>query len=123
MKFVHVTLSVKDLEASMKFYQEIVGLEVTRKFTSGSGSEIVFLSSGSSGDTEVELIASRGDDSGESGKGISLGFESTLPMDEMIALLKEKGYEPDGSTSSPNPNTRFFFVRDPDGYRIQFMNH
>ena len=124
MKFVHVTLSVKDLEAALKFYQEIVDLEITRRFSSGSNSEIVFLTGGSGG-TEVELI-SRGngvDNADAAGIGVSLGFESTLPLEEMIALVREKGYVTDGNIISPNPNTSFFFVSDPDGYRIQFMNH
>ena len=118
MKFVHVTLSVKDLEASLRFYQDVVGLEITRRFSSGSNSEIVFLSSG---DTQVELISRPGQDVAEPGRGISMGFE-TQSLEDTMALVKEKGFETDGEISSPNPSVRFFFASDPDGYRVQFVH-
>ena len=119
MKFKHVTLSVKDVEASLQFYQGIVGLEVTRRFTSGSGAEIVFLGNG---ETDVELIGGASHDGVEEGKGISLGFVSES-LEDTIALLREKGYYTDGVIISPNPHVSFFFARDPDGYSIQFLNY
>ena len=117
MKFCHVTLSVKDLEASVRFYQEIVGLEITRRFSAGLDRDIVFLGSG---DTEVELISGAVSNGQDVGKGISLGFNAAS-LEDIIALLREKGYETDGSIVSPNPNTSFFFARDPDGYNVQFV--
>ena len=117
MKFRHVTLSVKDLEASLRFYQEVVGLELLRRFTSSS--EIAFVGSG---DTEVELIARADRDIAEPGKGITLGFE-TESLDDTIALLREKGYETSGEITSPNPSVSFFFAKDPDGYNVQFLKN
>ena len=119
MKFNHVTLSVRDLEASLKFYQEIVGLEITRRFPSGPDTEIIFVGSG---DTEVELICHKNADHSAvtPGNGISMGFLSPS-IEDTIKLLREKGYETDGVIISPNPKTRFFFAIDPDGYRVQFV--
>lgn len=119
MKFNHVTLSVKDLAASMAFYQDIVGLTVTRRFQGGPDTEIVFLGSGG---TEVELICNKtAPGAGTSpGAGISMGFISPS-IDDTIKLLREKGYETDGVIVKPNPNTSFFFALDPDGFRVQFM--
>ena len=53
MKFCWATIMVKDMEESLKFYQEIVGLKVDRRFEAGPGVEIVFLGNG---ETKVELI-------------------------------------------------------------------
>ena len=117
MKFCHVTLSVKDLDASVRFYQEIVGLEIIRRFPAGPDRDIVFMGSGS---TEVELISGAVSDGQCVGKGISLGF-NTVSLEDTIALLHEKGYKTDGNIVSPNPNTSFFFARDPDGYSVQFV--
>ena len=117
MKFNHVTLSVADLDASVRFYQDIVGLEIQRRFPAGPGREIVFLSSG---DTQVELIGGAIHDGAELGKGISMGFVAES-LEDMIALLREKGYETDGNIISPQPSVRFFFAKDPDGYNVQFI--
>lgn len=122
MKFSHVTLSVSDLEASVRFYHDIVGLEIMRRFPAGPGREIVFLGSG---DTEVELISGANHDRPDSGgtlpgQGISMGF-AAASLEDLISLLRENGYETDGNIISPQPNVRFFFAKDPDGYSVQFI--
>jgi len=118
MHFNYVTLGVKDMDASIRFYQEIVGLPLKRRFPAGPGVEIAFFGDG---DTEVELITGR-----DAGKPpcdcISLGFEATS-LEDTIALLREKGYETDGQIISPAPDVSFFFAKDPDGYSIQFAVH
>jgi lactoylglutathione lyase len=117
MKFNHVTLSVEDIEKSVHFYRDIIGLEIKRRFPAGPGREIVFLGSG---DTEVELIGGAGHDSVELGEGISMGFV-TESLEDMIVLLRDNGYETNGNIINPQPNVRFFFAKDPDGYNIQFI--
>ena len=116
MLFRHVTLSVKDLDKSLNFYRDIIGLEITRRFSAGPEREIVFLGSGG---TEVELIS--GGAEATVGTGISLGFECES-LQDIMDLLIEKGNEIDGDIVSPNPHTHFFFVKDPDGNRVQFIN-
>lgn len=113
MKFRWCTISVNNMEESIKFYKDIVGLPIDRRFTSGTGSEICFLGDG---ETKVELI----DDhkSHANAEGISLGFE-TASLDEMIEFIKEKGLEIEGPYQ-PNPHIRFIYVKDPDGVKIQF---
>ena len=53
MSFCWATITVNDLEESLSFYQDIVGLTVDRRFQAGPGMEIVFLGDG---ETKVELI-------------------------------------------------------------------
>ena len=87
MSFCWSTLRVKNLEESIRFYADVIGLEVVSKFSAGPGVEIAFLGKG---ETKIELICV-----GESrdtivGNDISWGFE-VESLDKMLVLVKEKG--------------------------------
>lgn len=119
MKFCWCTLKVKDMEESLKFYQEIVGLEIDHRFNAGPGVEIAFLGDG---ETKVELICDQANREVNLGQDISLGFE-VESVDKMIAFLKEKGRNSHSGPIQPNPHTRFFFILDPNGLKIQFVEN
>jgi len=117
MKFCWSTLMVKNLEESLKFYKEIVGLNVSRKFNAGPGVEIAFLGDG---ETKVELICNKALKEVSFGHDISLGFE-VISVDKMMAFIKEKGLDIHSGPFQPNPHMKFFYVSDPDGLKIQFV--
>ena len=117
MKFCWTTIMVNNMEQSLKFYQEIVGLTIDKRFNAGPGVEIAFLGDG---ETKVELICNKDNTEVNLGKDISLGFE-VESVDEMIAFVKEKGIDIHSGPFQPNPNTKFFFILDPNGLRIQFV--
>lgn len=108
---------VKDMKESLDFYQEIIGLEINRRFSPREGMEIVFLGKG---ETQVELIYNELGEDANMGSGISLGFE-TESMDELKVLLKGKGIDIISGPFSPNPHMTYFFVLDPNGLRIQLV--
>jgi lactoylglutathione lyase len=108
---------VKDMEESLKFYQEIVGLTIDRRFKAGPGMEIAFLGDG---ETKLELIHDSNIEEVNLGKDISLGFQVNA-VDEMITFVKGKGLEIHSGPFQPNPNTKYFFVLDPNGLKIQFV--
>jgi lactoylglutathione lyase len=115
MKFVHSTLKVSDLEKSLKFYNEALGLPISVRFPSGT-SEIVFLGEG---ETKIELIG--GAVSPSVGADISWGFEvdSLEETREMLAALGIAA----GEILSPHAGVRFFFIKDPDGMTVQLVDH
>ena len=117
MKFCWSTLTVKNMEESLKFYQEIVGLTIDRRFQAGPGMEIAFLGSG---ETKVELIHDSNDTEINMGESISLGFQVNS-VDEMIVFVKEKGLQIHSGPFQPNPYVKYFFVLDPNGLKIQFV--
>ncbi|MDR1621820.1 MAG: VOC family protein [Synergistaceae bacterium] len=118
MRFGHVTVFVKNLEESLRFYHELVGLPVKRRFSPRPGTEIAFLGNG---ETEIELIDNHAQGDVFMGQGISLGFEVTS-LQETLDFLRQKGIAA-GEVSQPNPQVKFFFVSDPNGLKIQFVEY
>ena len=116
-KFIHVTISVEDLNESLNFYQDVIGLKVKRRFSAG-GSDIVFLGDGG---TEIELIFNPAKPNNSIGQDISLGFE-VPSLKEAASRLKEMGVET-SKVIQPNPHVMFFFFSDPNGVRIQFVEN
>lgn len=116
MSFVHTTIRVKDMEESLQFYQEIVGLSIARRIPTDAG-EIVFLGAG---ETKVELIYNKQLKEISYGEHISLGF-SVESLDKTMEFVQEKGIKIHSGPIEPNPVTRFFFVLDPNGLRVQFI--
>lgn len=117
MNFCWSTLNVNNMEESLKFYEEILGLNISRRFELGNGMEIAFLGEG---ETKIELVYHPGDQVVNVGKDISWGFE-VESVDETIAGLGEKGITMTDGPFQPNPHTKFFFITDPNGLRIQLV--
>ncbi|MBS4536551.1 VOC family protein [Clostridium sp. D2Q-14] len=117
MKFCWTTIRVKDLEESLKFYEEIVGLTVNRRFQTAEGMKIAFLGIG---ETQLELIYDENKEEGIIGKDISLGFEIDS-VERKMKFVKENGIEIYSGLFQPNPNIKFFYVQDPNGLKIQFI--
>src|SRR5579864_4310803 len=53
-KLLHTRYRVKDLEKTVKFYTDVLGLQEIRRHTSGRGSQLVFLKAPQS-DEEIEI--------------------------------------------------------------------
>jgi lactoylglutathione lyase len=119
MGFCWCTINVKDLEESVRFYQDIAGLAVTNRFPAGPDGEIVFLGDG---ETQVELIWHRSQPAVNIGQDISLGF-TVRSLDEQLAFVQSQGLAVLSGPIQPNPRLRFFFVQDPNGLRIQFVEN
>jgi lactoylglutathione lyase len=119
MHFCWVTINVKDMEESLSFYRDIVGLPVNRKMKPRPGMEIIFL--GSDG-VEVELIKDEEGSNPFFGDDISLGF-TVDSVDKTIEFLASKNIPIDSGPFQPNPMTKFFYVLDPNGLQVQFVEN
>jgi lactoylglutathione lyase len=119
MKFCWSTLRVNSLEESLDFYQKIVGLKSNRRFKSDENTEIAFLGNG---ETKLELIDNNENNDVNYGEDISLGFEVDSLEDKMNHL-KENSIDIESGPIQPNPNIKFFFVKDPNGLKSQFVEN
>ncbi|MDW2796068.1 VOC family protein [Clostridium boliviensis] len=118
MKFCWTTLHVKSLEESIRFYHEIIGLNIIKQFETGPDMKIAML--GEQGNALIELIEQKGI-SLES-RGISIGFE-VASIDEAMEQLKKNHIGIKSGPFLPVPSTTFFFVEDPDGMEVQIVQH
>jgi len=113
-----ITLRVIDLEASLDFYNRILGLPIERRFES-RGKQIVML--GTADQPKIELI--QGSDPALKPEcGVSVGFE-VESLDEAIAYLDSQGITIARGPIMPNPHLRFLYVLDPDGFEVQLAEH
>lgn len=119
MKFCWCTIRVNNMEDSIKFYKEIVGLYISKRYMTDNGKEICFLGDG---ETKVELIYDSNYRATDNREGISLGFE-VESIDKMIQFIKEKGLEVESGPFQPSPHIKFFYVKDPNGFKIQFVEN
>lgn len=113
MKFKWCAQMVSDLDRCIAFYRDILGLEVTARFSPESGTEIALLDSGA---VELELVKIDGM-SPIAGDAISLGFE-VEDINTALETVKEKGV---AVHSGPFifPNVKYFFILDPNGTKIE----
>jgi len=119
MQFLWTTINVKNLDESVAFYRDIVGLKVKRRFAAGPGHELAFLGSEVTA-TEIELIRDEQGKPPSFGADISIGF-AVDSLDRLIGVLKGKGIPVAAGPFQPNPAVKFLYILDPNGVRVQFV--
>lgn len=122
MKFLHTMIRVKDIDKSLKFYTELLGLELAKKLRL-EDSTLYFLSD-KEGYTQIELTYNNeGPEKGyEIGTGLGhLAFEVDS-MDEFTKKLHALGYEYLYEPFNlPDHKLKIAFVKDPDGYEVELI--
>jgi|SRR3990172_12249404 len=119
-KLLHTRMRVNDIEMTIRFYRDILGLAVVERKKSPRGSELAFLSVPNS-DELIELCAYPASGKVEVQEDlVHLAFE-VEDLDKMMAYLKEKGIPiTDGPTVTSSGN-RFCFIDAPDKYEIELI--
>lgn len=114
MKFSLATIYVNDMEKSLKFYHEILGLPIVKRQPVGAGKELVFL--GEAGEANVELIPV---DDKMTYSGFSIGFEVDN-LEEMKARLAENGYSIKREIT-PGGSAVLCFLDGPNGEEVELV--
>lgn len=118
MKFIHTTLFVNDMDKSIAFYSELIGLEVVKSYEIAN-MKLAFLGKG---ETQIELAWNGEKVENAKQQNISVGFLCDDLADE-LEKMKANGFKILTEVIQPNPHVRFFFMEDPDGYKVQLMEH
>ena len=118
-KLLHTRYRVHDLEKTVSFYKDVLGLKELRRHTSGRGSQLVFLKAPES-DQEIEIC--KFDESGPVVVGPDL-THLAFEVDDLENFAKHaaaKGHPlSDGPHSSGNG--KIAFVDAPEGYEIELI--
>ena len=115
--FKWVTLHVANMEKSLKFYGDLLGMSVAEHIE-GHGIEINMMATENG--VCVELLHREGETVSEPGQGISFGL-GVDDVEALVTKVKDAGIEVEGPFL-PNPKLSFYFVADPDGYTIQLLS-
>src|SRR3989442_15885065 len=118
-KLLHTRYRVTDLEKTVAFYRNVLGLQETRRQTSGRGSQLVFLKAPGS-DEEIEIC--KFDESGPVVVGPDL-THLAFEVDDLEKFAKEaaaKGYP---LSDGPHPSVigKIAFIDAPEGYEIELI--
>jgi lactoylglutathione lyase len=123
MKYLHTMVRVHDLDASMKFYRDALGLvEVKRSEHEAGRFTLVYLAAPGDEDAQVELTYNWPDADGKAEVytgGRNFGHLAYAVQDIYAACrkLQEHGV----TINRPPRDGRMAFVRSPDGISIELL--
>ena len=123
MKYLHTMIRVGNLEKSINFYTEVIGLKHHRTTEYPDGKfTLAFLGYGGDSEPFLELTYNWGNSSYELGNGyghIAFGVEDIYQTCEKIGDVGGR------VTRQPGPmkhgTTVIAFIEDPDGYKIELI--
>lgn len=118
MNFCWSTLMVSDIEKSSKFYKDIIGLKEVRTLSPNEEMTIMFLKDNDN--FNLELIENKKNDEEKIFKGINLAFRVDS-LDESMEAMKNKNIHIVRGPIKVSEDTKFFFIKDPDGLEIQIV--
>ncbi|RQH02621.1 VOC family protein [Natrarchaeobius oligotrophus] len=120
MDVIHSAIWVSDIEETLSFYVDDLGLEKTREFVSGEGARNVYVA----GDNGVELQLKHDP---ERGVPEPTGIDHiAIAVDDTDAEVERLVAETDctlerGPLDSDGANARVAFLEGPDGYGIELV--
>ena len=119
-KLLHTRYRVTDLDKTVAFYRDVLGLQEIRRHLSGRGSQLVFFKAPGS-DQEIEIC--KYDASGPVVVGPDL-THLAFEVDDLDAFAKQsaaKGYPLSDGPHRNNDGGAIAFIDAPEGYEIELI--
>jgi lactoylglutathione lyase len=119
-KLLHTRMRVNDLERTVKFYEEALGLKVSRRHVSPRGAQLAFIQTPNS-DEEIEICQLPDSPSVAVQPDLMhLAFE----VDDLAAFaagLAGKGYALSDGPTKTGSKSVIAFIDAPEGYEIELI--
>lgn len=119
-KLLHTRMRVSDVDATIAFYRDVLGLAVLERKVSPRGSQLAFLSVPNSEEL-IELCSfpSSGPVRVQEDL-VHLAFEVD-DLDQAIKQLQAKNVPITDGPTQTSSGSRFIFIDAPDGYEVELI--
>ena len=119
-KLLHTRMRVSDMDQTINFYTDVLGLEVLERKVSPRGSHLAFLKVPNSEEL-IELCSfpSSGPVTVQEDL-VHLAFQ-VESLDETIASLNAEGVKVTDGPTQTSSGSRFIFIDAPDGYEVELI--
>jgi lactoylglutathione lyase len=128
MRMLHTMLRVGDLQRSIDFYTQVLGMELLRTTRRPEQQyDLAFVGyGGNPGQAEIELTYNYGVDRYDLGSGFGHIAIGVRDVTATCAALRDRAAALGGAvTREPGPvkggTTMIAFVTDPDGYKVELI--
>jgi len=119
-KLLHTRYRVNDLERTVKFYRDILGLQEVKRHKSPRGSELAFLKAPESEEL-IEICYFPGSESVQVQSDLThLAFEVDS-LEEFAKHLAAHGLRYSDGPTTTSTGTVFAFIDAPEGYEIELI--
>ena len=119
-KLLHTRMRVSDVDATIAFYRNVLGLDVLERKVSPRGSHLAFLSVPNS-DELIELCSFPASGPVNVPEDlVHLAFEVD-DLDQTIDQLKAQNVPITDGPTRTSSGSRFLFIDAPDGYEVELI--
>jgi lactoylglutathione lyase len=119
-KLLHTRMRLDDIERSVRFYKDALGLIEARRHTSPRGAQLVFLKAPGS-EEEIELCQLPGSPTVQVQPDLMhLAFE----VDDLAAFadgLKQRGFALSDGPTTTGSGSVIAFIDAPEGYEVELI--
>jgi lactoylglutathione lyase len=119
-KLLHTRMRVSDLDQTINFYTNVLGLEVLERKVSPRGSQLAFLRVPNSEELiELTSFPPSGPVRVQEDL-VHLAFQ-VESLDDTIASLNSQGIRVTDGPTQTSSGSRFIFIDAPDGYEVELI--
>lgn len=120
-KLLHTRMRLNDLDRSVEFYEQALGLKVTRRHTSPRGAQLAFIATPNS-EEEIELcqMPPGAEPVKVQSDLMHLAFEVD-DLEKFAADLVKKGFALSDGPTKTGSGSIIAFIDAPEGYEVELI--